>query len=143
MSLRLVVCDAPVGRTDASRADFVCSWTDGGPDACWVTAAGRLDVAAVPELERTLGWCRRRARLVVLDLRALSFIDGSAVRAVVNASNRARRDGHRLVLLRGPSNVDRMFKPLASSQQLEIGDLARGIPPAQVLLQLGDGDLAS
>jgi anti-anti-sigma factor len=126
-----------------SPAPFVCSWTDGGPEACRVHVAGRLDGAAVWQLGRALGYPELRARLVVLDLRELSFIDRSGVHAVVSASKRGRRGGHRLVLLRGSPLVDRMFTLTGNSDQLEIGDLDPGVPSVQVLPQLDDGDLAS
>jgi anti-anti-sigma factor len=86
-----------------------------------------------------LGDPRLQARLVVLDLRQLSFISRAGVRAVVSASIRMRRAGRRLVLLRGPPLVDRMLAFAANADQLEIGDLDRGVPPVQVLLQLDDG----
>jgi anti-sigma B factor antagonist len=114
----------PVRPADAPPPGFVCSWTDGAPEACWVHVAGGLDAAVASKLERTLSEFWQRARLVVLDLRELSFIDGAGVRAVVNASARARRAGRRLVLLRGPPDVDRMFAVAGNSDQLEIGDLS-------------------
>jgi anti-anti-sigma factor len=113
---------------------LVCSWTDGGPDAAWVHAAGELDIATVPQLVGVLRVSQLRARLVVLDLRELEFIDSSGVRAIVNASIRARRLGGRLVLLRAPPNADRMFALAASSADLEIGDLDPVEPPNQSTL---------
>jgi anti-anti-sigma factor len=63
-----------------------------------------LDLAAVPQLVRTLRQTQLSARLVVLDLRDLELMDGSGVHVIVNASIRARRLGGRLVLLRvGPT----------------------------------------
>ena len=136
MSLTLVVSD-PVAEP------FVCSWTDGGPEACWVHVSGRLDAAAVWQLVRVLDDPPLQAQMVVLDLRELSFVDRSGVHAVVSAGMRARRAGRRLVLLRGRPLVDRMFTLTGNADQLEIVDLDRGVPPVQVLLGLDDGDLAS
>jgi anti-anti-sigma factor len=56
-----------------------------------------------------------RARLnsarggVVLDLRELIFMDCTGIHVVVAASNRARQAGAHLVLVRRPSQVDRLF----------------------------------
>jgi anti-anti-sigma factor len=143
MSLRLVTSDVPVRLSEAPPLDFECSWTDRRPDASWVHLAGRLNVASVPELERTLERSRLGARLVVLDLRDITFIDRAGVHAIVNASIRARRAGRRLVLVRGRPHVDSMFRLVGGWHLLEIADLDRGVPPVQVLLAIDDGDLAS
>jgi anti-sigma B factor antagonist len=129
-------------RADVSPA-FVCSWTDGGRDAAWVHLAGELDIATAPQLEWTLGLDELQARLVVLDLRELVFIDSSGVHAIVKASRSARQAGRRLVLFRGPPSVDRLFALSGSSDDLEIGDLDPGDPPVQVLPQLAQEDLGS
>jgi anti-sigma B factor antagonist len=118
----LLSSDSIAGRSDLLPPAFVCSWTDGGPDAAWVHAAGELDIAAVPQLVGILRMSQLRARLVVLDLRELEFIDSSGVHAIVSASIRARRLGGRLVLLRAPPHADRLFTLMASSDCLEIGD---------------------
>jgi anti-anti-sigma factor len=143
MSLTLVVSDPAASPAESPPPSFACSWTDGGPEACWVHVAGRMDAAAVWQLVRVLEDPRLRAQMVVLDLRQLSFVDRSGVHAVVSAGMRARRDGRRLILLRGPPLVDRMFTLTGNSDQLEIVDLDPGVPPVQVLLALDDGDLAS
>jgi len=143
MSLTLVVSDPAPGPAESPLPSFVCSWTDGGPEACWVHVAGRLDAAAVWQLVRVLDDPPLQAQMVVLDLRELSFVDRSGVHAVVSAGMRARRAGRRLVLLRGRPLVDRMFTLTGNADQLEIVDLDRGVPPVQVLLGLDDGDLAS
>ena len=112
------------------------------PGRCLGPRSGELDVAAVPQLERTLGTDGLQARLVVLDLRELALVDGSGVHAIVSASRGARQARRRLVLLRGPPNVDRLFTLTGSSGDLEIGDLDPGDPAAQVL-QLAREDLGS
>jgi anti-anti-sigma factor len=143
MSLTLVVSGPAVGPAESPPPSFVCSWTDGGPEACWVHVAGRLDAAAVWQLVRVLDDPPLQAQMVVLDLRELSFVDRSGVHAVVSAGMRARRAGRRLVLLRGQPLVDRMFTLTGNADQLEIADLDLGVPPVQVLLALDDADLAS
>ena len=61
-----------------------------------------MDLATTSQLERTLRDSRSQARVVVLDLRKLEFMDCSGAHAIVNASIRARQLGRRLILLRGP-----------------------------------------
>jgi anti-anti-sigma factor len=105
----------------ATLRPFVCSTTDGGLDAAWVHVAGALDIATSAQLEQALG--DARARLVVLDMRGLGFMDCAGVHTIVDASISAREDGRRLILLRGPPFVDRVFTLTGSSGELDIGDL--------------------
>jgi anti-anti-sigma factor len=142
MSNALALTNSNNRQADEMPPPFVCSWTGGGRDAAWVHVTGDLDLAAAPQLEWTLrepAW----ARLVVLDLRELAFMDSSGAKAIVDASIRARRDGRRLLLLRGPPNVDRVFALAGSSDKVEIADIAAGEPAVQVLLQLAEQQLAS
>jgi anti-sigma B factor antagonist len=99
---------------------FSCSRSD----AAWVHLAGELDIATAPQLEQTLRESEIQARLVVLDLRDLTFIDSCGVHAIVNASIRARQGGRRLALLRGPESVDRLFRLAGSSDDVEVGDVS-------------------
>jgi anti-sigma B factor antagonist len=112
--------DPATGRKESTRP-FECSCTDGALDAAWVHVAGALDIATTPQLARTLR--ESHARLVVLDLRELEFMDCSGVHAIVDASRRARQLGRRLLLLRGPPHVDRVFSLTGHSQEVETGDL--------------------
>lgn len=120
---------------------FGCSWTDSGHHAAWVHVTGELDIATTPELERALREAQGRARLVVLDMRELAFMDTCGALAIVNASLRAREAGQRLLVLRGPPNVDRLFALTGSSDHVEIGDLRACLPPVRALLELAKGEL--
>ncbi|OAI40255.1 hypothetical protein AYO39_01665 [Actinobacteria bacterium SCGC AG-212-D09] len=138
-----VPADSIGGRAEAVRPAFVCAGADGGLDAAWVYVAGELDLVAVPRLERTLDQPQLQARLVVLDLRELEFMDSCGMLAIVNAGGHARGAGRRLVLLRGPPTVDRLFTLTGCSDELRLGDLDPGEPPVRVLLQFAEGDRAS
>lgn len=133
--------DSIAGREVVVAPGFVCSWTDGGLDAAWVHVGGELDMATAPQLEHTLGEPQLQARLVVLDLRELAFMDAAGVRTIVNASIRARQAGGRLVLLRGLPNVDRMFTLAGSSGDIEVGYLTE--PPVEAISLLGEQGFAS
>ena len=92
----------PIGRRPpAPPSKFQCSWTDDGLDAAWVRLSGELDVATAPRLERLLREPPLQARVIVLDLRDLAFVDSSGVHAIVDASVRSRQAGRRMLLLRG------------------------------------------
>jgi anti-anti-sigma factor len=132
----LVYPQSDARRRDVPQQALVRSWRDCGRDVAWVQLAGELDMASAPALEQALRDAELRARLVVLDLRELTFTDSCGVRVIVNASRRADRTGCRLVLVRGPSQADRMFA-LVAADLLEIVDLDPGEPVVQALLQIG------
>jgi anti-sigma B factor antagonist len=125
----LIVPESPAQR-DGLGFSFTCAWVDVGVDVGWLHLAGELDLAATPELERTLRESRFGRRLVVLDLRELEFMDSAGVHVIIAASRRAREAGGRLVLVRGAPNVDRMFSLTGSLDDVEIVEpgwlLARG-----------------
>jgi anti-sigma B factor antagonist len=127
MSHQLEVRDSITGANVLPHR-FVCSRTSRGPDAAWVRVAGELDLSTLPQLVKALSEPRLQPRLVVLDLRELEFIDSSGVRAIVEADSRARQTGRQLLLLRGPANVDRMFKLTGIADQLGIEDLGPAQP---------------
>jgi anti-sigma B factor antagonist len=135
MSQTLSHKDAGVGRSDVPSA-FACESRDGGLGAAWVHVAGELDIASAPRLERTLRGAELRARLVVLDLRELTFVDSCGVHVIVYASLRARRAGRRLVLLRGPAQIQRLLALSGAGDLVETVDLAPAEPMVQVVLQL-------
>jgi anti-sigma B factor antagonist len=131
MSLELAVPASDAALAGALPPPFACSYTNGGPDAAWVHVGGELDIATTPQLERTLD--ASHARVVVLDLRELAFIDSCGMHAIVNAGIRARQAGRRLVLARVPSGVQRMLTLSGVSDQVEIGDVDSVAPPAHAV----------
>ena len=103
----------------AKRAPgFVCSCTDGALHAAWVHVAGELDIATTPQLERTLRETQQGARLVVLDLRAVTFMDCAGVHAIVDAPGRVTDEellahlAERLVRYKIPQSFEYVSEPL-------------------------------
>ena len=115
-------------RAAAEPPPFHCSSAHGALDAAWIHLAGALDTAAAPRLERTLRDAHAHTRLLVLDLRELTFIDPAGVEAIVDASRRARAIGRRLVLVRGRPDVYRRFTRIAAAGDIEIADLDASQP---------------
>jgi anti-anti-sigma factor len=77
-------------------------------DRTHVAVSGELDIATVPRLAQAM----READdigTVVLDLRALRFLDTSGLRAVIEEDQRATVAGRRLQIVRGPAAVQRVF----------------------------------
>jgi hypothetical protein len=60
------------------------------------------------------------------------------VHTISEASASARRDGRRLIVLRGTPNVDRIFALTGSDDDVEIGDLDLLDPPEQPLRLFAD-----
>jgi anti-sigma B factor antagonist len=142
MPHKLALADSIGGRADSLPPAFQCAWADGGLDAAWVYLAGELDIATTPRLERMLREPGLQARLIVLDLRDLAFIDSSGVHAIVDASIRAREVGHRMLLLRGRPGVDRVLTLTASSEDFGGGDIHQVEPSVQALMRLVEQEVA-
>jgi anti-anti-sigma regulatory factor len=70
-----------------------------------------------------LGRSDLRLGMVVLDLRGLTLIDLAGVRVIADASIEAWLGDRRLLLVRGPSQVDRVFAAADVADVVEIGDL--------------------
>jgi anti-anti-sigma factor len=68
-----------------------------------LTLRGELDLATAPELERLVTERLEARQEVVVDLRALEFMDSSGIRVLVAAHARAGRVGTRLVIVRPSS----------------------------------------
>ena len=79
-------------------AAFACSWRLHGWEAASVRVSGEVDTGTAPELDETLHEALRHARLVLMDLREMSFMDSTGLHVLVNASLRARAQAGHLVL---------------------------------------------
>jgi anti-anti-sigma factor len=94
----------------------------------YVALRGELDLSTVAKVQDEL----RRAEasgppLVVLDLSKLTFLDSTGLRCVITADERAREQGRRFVIVRGPDPVQRVFSITRLEEHLEIVDDASGV----------------
>ncbi|MDW5597985.1 STAS domain-containing protein [Conexibacter stalactiti] len=88
---------------------------------------GELDIASAGQVERELTRIEREAPpAIVLDLRRLAFMDSTGLRIVVAADARAREQGRRLVVVRGPEAVQRIFRMTRLDERLEMVDEPAG-----------------
>jgi anti-sigma B factor antagonist len=108
---------------------FLCLWRDGRYGSVWVDVVGELDLDASVRLMHVLDEAQSRSNLVVLDMRALTFVDLSGVRVIVAAAARARRDGHGLLVARGPIHVDVVFTLTGTREHVELFDLDPALHP--------------
>jgi anti-anti-sigma factor len=84
---------------------------------------GELDIASAGQVERELTRIERDApAALVLDLRKLAFMDSTGLRIVVSADARAREHGRRLVVVRGPEAVQRIFRMTRLDERLDMVD---------------------
>jgi anti-anti-sigma factor len=99
------------GAPPALRAPplFTCACRHARDGAASVRLTGELDLATACRLEQALHDAQAEASEVVLDLRDLTFLDCSGMRVILAAAQRARRAGHRLTVVPGPGQVDRVF----------------------------------
>lgn len=99
--------------------------------ATCVALDGELDLGTVPVADHALRQAQQDAREVLLDLRALTFIDVCGLNMILAAGERARQDGARMVVLHGTSCVSRMFALTGSDRVLETtaDPAAAGAPP--------------
>lgn len=104
-----------------------------------VDVAGELRAAAAPELGRTMRRSERLARLVLLDLRRLTFIDPCGAHVIVAAAIRARRAGRRVVVVHEPAPVE----PLFASKAVDVVELQPSQPAVQALLELAREERAA
>lgn len=92
-------------------------------DSVHVELSGELDLASAPKLEDELKHVEDGGpSVIVLDLRALSFMDSSGLRALLAADARAKEAGRRLVLVRGDERVQRVLRITRLDERLEIVD---------------------
>jgi anti-sigma B factor antagonist len=76
-----------------------------------IELTGELDLATADELERELLRVEATdAASIVIDLAGLRFMDSSGIRVMIAADTRSRADSERLMLLRGPDAVQRIFE---------------------------------
>ena len=88
-----------------------------------VALKGELDLSTVAKVQDEL----RRVEegeppIMVLDLSRLSFLDSTGLRCIVTADERARDDGRRVVIVRGPDAVQRVFAITRLDDRLEMVD---------------------
>lgn len=99
---------------------FACGYEADGVGSVCVRVEGELDLATVPVFKRALEEAQDKAKTVALDLRALAFIDCSALKEVLDADAFARHTGRTLTLVRGSGQVDRVMALTGVLEQMRV-----------------------
>jgi anti-anti-sigma factor len=86
-----------------------------------VMLRGELDLSTVGKVQDELSRIEASSPpVLVLDLSKLTFLDSTGLRCLVTADERARGDGRRVVLVRGPEPVQRVFSITRLEERLEM-----------------------
>jgi anti-sigma B factor antagonist len=98
------------------------------PDGGLVVAlTGELDLAEVGRVSRRMARLEQESPPVVyLDLRRLTFLDSSGLQALVDTDVRGRAAGRRVVFIRGPRTVHRVFELTRLDERVE---MLEDLPP--------------
>ena len=83
---------------------------------------GELDMAGVDRFERLTTDQIPEVATLVLDLRQLTFIDSSGLRALIMADQRVRAEGGRFIVVRGPDQVNQVLEMTGVGQRIELVD---------------------
>ncbi len=97
--------------------------SDGADEQVTISLKGELDLSTVGKVEEELRRVESiEASVVVLDLSGLTFLDSTGLRAVITADERAREQGRRFVVVKGPGAVQRVFSITRLEERLEMVD---------------------
>lgn len=84
---------------------------------------GEFDMAGVDRFEQLLNADQTpEAATFVLDLRGLTFIDSSGLRALIMADQRVRADGGRVIVVKGSDRVNQVLEVTGVARQIELVD---------------------
>jgi anti-sigma B factor antagonist len=87
----------------------------------WIRPVGELDLDTAPLLEKELTAARTAgAASVVLDLRALTFMDSTGLRLVIRWDTAASEDGFEFAIVRGVEVVQRVFRLTGMDEHLTV-----------------------
>lgn len=93
------------------------------PDRVHLVLRGELDLSTAEKVEGELARIERsEARLIVLDLSRLTFLDSTGLRLIVGADQRARQSDRNLTVVRGPATVQRVFSITKLDNRLDMVD---------------------
>jgi anti-sigma B factor antagonist len=88
-----------------------------------VALVGELDLSTVAKVQEELRKVEASSPpTMVVDLSKLTFLDSTGLRCIVTADERARGEGRRVVIVRGPDPVHRVFTITRLEERLEMVD---------------------
>lgn len=92
-------------------------------DAYIIELAGELDLSGVTRVTEVFANALETdARVIVLDLRDLEFLDSTGVHAILKAERLASDRNMSFVIIRGPRQVQRIFEVSGIADKLAFSD---------------------
>ncbi len=91
-----------------------------------VVPTGEIDLATVELLQAEIDAAATEATRVVLDLREVTFMDSAGLRLVVHSVRALEADGATLAIVRGPSEVQRVFDLVGLDDRMTMLDQPPG-----------------
>jgi len=91
-------------------------------EAVVVVPEGEIDLATVDSVRAEIEAARDEAKLVVLDLRRVSFIDSAGIRLVLEGTRALAAAGGEMVVVLGPVEVRRVFGLVGLDGRVRIVD---------------------
>lgn len=93
-----------------------------------IAPSGELDIASAPEFEQAIADATTEPGAeLVLDLRELTFMDSTGLRALAQTNARADEHGFTLSIVRGPRQIERVLEISGLADLLPLVDA----PPAK------------
>ena len=110
----------------ASNKSFELTVQDKGAGIVQVAVAGAIDLGCAYDFDDALRRVERDApSRLVLDLRALEFMDSAGLARLIALHTRCRRASRRLTLVRGPRVIERLLALARLDDQFDVvGDPA-------------------
>jgi anti-sigma B factor antagonist len=88
-----------------------------------IAISGELDLASSPALQEELDRAQAaHARLLIIDLRQLDFMDSTGLSVLVRAHQLADEQGRRLAMVKGPQQVQRLLSLTGVADRLTLVD---------------------
>jgi anti-anti-sigma factor len=84
-----------------------------------VEVSGEVDIAVAPALSTALSTAAHDAEQVIVDLSGVTFIDSTGLHVILTAQDEIHQSKGRLVLIPGPSQVQRLFEITGVASRLE------------------------
>jgi anti-anti-sigma factor len=91
-------------------------------DCVVVRPVGELDLSAVDAVEQALIPLEREFTEIVVDLRAVEFLDSAGLRAILASDARSRQDAFRLRVINGGTQVQKVLSLTGMDKHLTLVD---------------------
>jgi len=108
--------------TDIYEApEFAAEAERRGPVAV-VSVVGELDIATAPELQAAIAGLEPGFEELVVDLSGCSFFASSGISILLEENARGAREGFRLVVVKAPREVQRIFDLTSVDEMITFRD---------------------